>query len=125
MGELNARQQKAIEALAAGSTIEKAAIYAGVTERTVFKWKAENSAFQQALKKLESEALESAARVLSFAATDAVRILQGIAGDAEAKPSVRVAAARVILDCVLRYREMVTLEQRLEQIEHLLGERAL
>ncbi len=117
VGKLTQKQRDACLALAGGATAEIAAAIAHVRTRTIFKWKAENPLFQQELRDLENQALQTVASDLVYAAHNAVRILDDIQSDTNVKPHVRVAAANGILSAVLRYAETVKLEARIAALE--------
>lgn len=119
--KLRPNQVKAIESLAAGSTVEVAAATANVQWRTVYKWKSEKN-FKQALQDATDRALQETSQALTFAAKDAVLFLQNVVNDSGAKDSTRVQAAKVILDSVLRLREQYELTRRIELIEGRLHE---
>lgn len=116
MTAIRPNQRRAIEALASGATTEVAAVEAGVTIRTLYRWKTE-APFKEALQAATDAALEDATAALTFAALDAVKTLQTIANDKTEKGSTRVQASRAILYAVLRLREQVELEERLSALE--------
>ena len=119
--ELTQPQQRAVDALAAGLSLEAAAAAGGVGVRQLRRWRAECRAFQQAL---------SEARRATFAASldrsrslvaRAADTLEAVMTDPEAPPTARVAAARVALDHATRAWELVTdLERRRDPLEYLL-----
>lgn len=118
---LTPQKIKAIEALVSGETSERAALFAGVNIRTLFKWKSEDETFQQALREAEKKALDETTRQLALAGVKAVKVLADIANDPAEKSAVRVSAAGKILDSLLRYAEISETRQRLEAIEAMLG----
>ena len=103
-----------IAALAGGATVRDAAIAAGVGEMTVYRRLKERD-FRRQLDETRAEILTGAMARLSAAATDAVTTLTSLlAAESE---SVRLGAARSILDAVLRWREQAELAERLDRVE--------
>jgi AcrR family transcriptional regulator len=103
-----------IAALAGGATVRDAAAAAGVGEMTVYRRLKERD-FRRQLDETRAEILTGAMARLSAAATDAVTTLTSLlAAESE---SVRLGAARSILDAVLRWREQAELAERLDRVE--------
>ena len=121
MGEITSNQRQAIEALAGGATNEQAAIYAGVTERTIYKWRLD-PAFSQALTDASGAILSDTIRALTASAISAVETLKTIAEDQTEKGSTRVSAARAILESTIRLKEAVEFEKRLATLEGAINE---
>ncbi len=121
MGEITSKQRKAIEALAGGTTNEQAAIYAGVTERTIYKWHID-PAFSQALTDASGVILSDTIRALTASAVSAVETLKTIAEDKAEKGSTRVSAARAILDSTIRLKEIIEFEKRITALERAIDE---
>ncbi len=103
-----------IAALAGGSTVQDAAATAGVGVATVYRRLRERE-FKQKVEEARTELLSGAMARLSAATTDAVTTLMGLlAAESE---SVRLGAARSILDMALRWRESADLAERLDAVE--------
>ena len=106
-------------ALAGGQTVRDAARTAGVGERTATRRWADPE-FRHRVAGLRAEMVAQAAGQLADGMGEAVATLRRLlAADAE---SVRLAAARSILEIGNKLRETVELEARLQAIEERLGE---
>ena len=103
-----------IAALAGGATVRDAAAAARVGERTVYR-RLEDAEFTRRVEEARAEILTGAMGRLSAAATDAVTTLTSLlAAESE---SVRLGAARSILDAALRWREQSELAERRFRLE--------
>src|SRR5262249_32314147 len=106
-------------ALACGATVESAARQAGVAPRPVHR-RLDDPAFPQRLQALRADMIGRTERSLTAAATEAVRTLVELL-----KPTtpatVRLGAARAVLEMSLKVREVTDLEQRLLALEQQLG----
>jgi hypothetical protein len=101
-------------ALAAGETIRDAASLAGIGERTATR-RIADPAFRRQITELRAEMVQRALGKLADAATDAARTLRGLlAAESE---SVQLGAARSILELGNKLREVVEMEQRIEELE--------
>jgi len=101
-------------ALAGGQTVRDAARSAGIGERTATR-RAADPAFCRRVAELRSEMVARAAGQLADGMAQAVATLRGLLR-AESE-SVRLAAARSILEIGPRLRETAELEERLAAIE--------
>jgi DNA-binding NarL/FixJ family response regulator len=110
------RRQTLLTSLACGATVAQAATQAGVTERTVYRYLADD-AFRQELQSLQDEAIQRGAARLTAAAPEALKVLLEMQGSTM-PPSVRRAAARDLWDLSQRHRETITLEKRLQNLEN-------
>src|SRR5262245_3905144 len=110
--EMSARNADSalIAALAAGDTAAEAARKAGVSERTVRR-RLDDPGFKRALEAAKAEALARAVAKLSDRAVAAVDTLAALL-DAESE-SVRLGAARSVLELGSRLREDVTVTAEL------------
>ena len=113
---LSPRQHKALRALLSENTVAKAAVASGVGESTIYKWLGE-AAFRAALAQAEGEAVAAAGRRLAVLAENALDELARSMADPMTPAPTRVRAAEVILNNLLRYREIVTFEARLTALE--------
>jgi hypothetical protein len=114
--DLTIKQAAAIEALLTCPTREEAAKKASIGRATLTRWLADAS-FQTAYQKAKNETIDSILTALQGAAIKAVCTLNNVMDDDEAKPSERVAAARCVLDNLLRSREALDIEERLRALE--------
>ncbi len=110
---------KAALALAAGQSNADAAKAAGVTTRTVARWRADEVAFADRIEDLRSEMLTEAAGLLALATTAAARKLAEIVDTGEERH--QLTAARVVLDMASRYRVDQALEHRINALEMAAG----
>src|SRR6476469_1865789 len=114
-GELTPKQEAAALALAAGCTQPEAARSAGCGARTIKTWLHDRPAFGRRVAELRAEmtarALGRLADGMAFAA-DALRKLLSAKSE-----TVRLGAARAVLELGTRLRESVELEGRLAALE--------
>src|SRR5262249_47455294 len=105
-------------ALACGASVENAARQCGLCERTVYRRLTEPD-FKRRLQELRAEFVQRTAGALTAAATEAVRTLLELQ-----KPShsgtVRLGAARAILELGMKLREVAELEERIAALEEQL-----
>lgn len=119
---LQSNQRKALEAITAGATIEQAAAIADVTETTVYRWRSENAnGFMDALQEANERILADTVTALTVASVQAVQILIEVASDEESPASVRVSAAKAILDSTIKVRELYDIERRISELENRLA----
>lgn len=119
--KLTSRQRKVITALLSCGSVPKAAKASGVSERSIYRYLADDD-FQQALLAAESDAINQATRRLLGLQDKAVGILEGIMDDDEASDSVRLRAATNVLDYLLKLRELRNVEDRLAALEEAVNE---
>jgi len=103
-----------LQALASGRSVKQAATEAGLSERTVYRRLADHG-FQKRLQARRDDRLTSALGELVDAAGDAVSTLKHLLNSDEER--VRLAAAKALLEQLLKLRDTVTLEQRLQALE--------
>src|SRR5262245_55086565 len=102
-------------ALACGASIEAAANKAGVSPATVYR-RLQDPEFQKELQRLRSDMVERTASTLTAASCEAVKSLVDLLKDS-GPASVRLGAARAVIDLAIKMREMVELEQRVAALE--------
>lgn len=117
---LNHAQQRAVDALLAGGDVAAAAAAAGVTDRTIQRWRKE-PAFLAALQMAQDAALDRTAGALVAASGAAVALLRRVVEDDAAQMSHRLRAAGTLLDATLRWHELRSISQRLAQLEQQVG----
>jgi len=110
---------KAALALASGGSNTDAARAAGVTERTVTRWKADEVVFADRIEDLRSEMLTEAAGLLAAATTAAAVRLAEIIEVGEERH--QLTASRIVLDMASRYRVDQALELRISDLETAAG----
>ena len=114
------KKEQAIAALLTSPTLTEAARACGIGETTLWRW-LQDPDFAERYRQARKRALHIAINRLHRIASDAVTTLQVVANDANAPASSRVAAARVILETVLKMEEVEEIEARLTKIETMLG----
>ncbi|WP_439630645.1 hypothetical protein [Gemmata sp.] len=106
-------------ALACGATVEAAARQCNLTDRTIYRRLSE-PAFKDRLQALRTDMVARAAGMLTAAAGEAVRTLLQLQKDAPA--TVRLGAARAVLELGMKLREVADLEARMAALEARLAE---
>jgi lambda repressor-like predicted transcriptional regulator len=104
-----------VAGLAAGLTKGEVARQATVSDRTLRRWLAQDD-FRRQVEDARAELISRTVGRLADATTDAVATLRALL-DTNYPPSVRLGAARAILEMATRYREAETMEQRLATLE--------
>jgi phage terminase small subunit len=118
MSKRNAKQIELVlaTALAKGATVAQAALQAGVSERTAYRYM-KKPGFEANIESIQNETLQQTADILSSASAAGVYSLVALL-DPSMPPSVRRAAARDAIDMGVRLREAVDLEKRLAALEN-------
>lgn len=111
---LTPRQRKAIEALLTSGTVEAASKAAGVSRESLYRW-LKDASFVSELRATEALAVESLARSLAGLGDLAASALRDALSDA--KITVRLRSAEIVTDRLLKLRELVSIEQRLAELE--------
>jgi len=112
-------QKKSDEALlltlACGATVERAAQTSGLSVRSIYRRLA-NPEFRQRLQGVRDDMLHRAAGMLTAAAMEAVRTLVSLQ-EASMPATVRLGAARAILELSLKLSEASDLTERIKALE--------
>jgi hypothetical protein len=103
-----------LTALAAGYSIKDAARIARVGERTAHR-RLDDPAFKERVAEMQAQFLSEAVGRLSNATTEAAKTLRNLL-DSQSD-SVRLSAARAILEFATKLRESVELERRMAVLE--------
>ncbi|WP_439620676.1 hypothetical protein [Gemmata sp.] len=106
-------------ALACGASVEAAARQGGLTDPTIYRRLSE-PAFTDRLRALHTDMVARAAGLLTAAAGEAVRTLLQLQKDAPA--TVRLGAARAVLELGMKLREVADLEARMAALEARLAD---
>lgn len=114
------REDVAIVALLACSTIEAAADQAGIAGSTLRGWLSEPG-FKARYREARRQVVEQAVSGLQQAASKAVTALVAIAEDGTAPPAARVSAARAILDQTFRGLETLDLADEIAALKRQLA----
>jgi hypothetical protein len=110
-----------IAALASGATVQAASVAAGVAERTVYR-RLEDPAFRRRVSETRGRMLAQAVGLLADASSRAVTTLTNLLeGESE---SVRLSAAKSIIELGCKLRESTELEERINQLEARAAEAA-
>lgn len=115
MAELTPKQHRAISALLTAPTLKAAAEQAGCGERSIRVW-LEDAAFVAAYRAARREAVGQAVAQLQRLSGAAARTLGDIM-ESGAHASVRLAAARTILEMAIRAVELEDLAARIAALE--------
>ena len=116
--ELTARKAQFAAAMLAARTKAEAARRAGISERTARTY-LKDPRVQAAIGRGLDDVLAEATRHVIGAAAQAIATLEEIHKDPAAPPLARIAAARLILDAVPRYRQTLDLATRVTNLEDL------
>lgn len=117
---LSAKQRRLLAAMSEHRTIKQAAEAAGVSQSAAYSWQ-RDPVFKQALHDLEHQTVNEAARQLLSLTGKATAALEEVLDDPIAKAGDSIRAARTILELTLRVREIVTLEDRIAELERRIG----
>ena len=113
---LSPKQRRAIRALIETGDTAQAAQGAGVGRTTVYRWMTQ-PAFMAELKGAELQAIESLGRGMISLSDDVLAVWRE-AMIADGVPwTVKQQAANNVAGHILRYRELIDLEQRLSSLE--------
>lgn len=121
--KLPTKKARAISALLSCRTVEEAAKQAKVGERTLHRWLTDPT-FKAHLARAEGALIDGATRRLLRAQERAVSTLEEILQDSEARPSVRLRAAQIVIDAMLKLRELRNIEARLQVLEEAYGQKS-
>ena len=108
-----------IVSLACGASVETAAQKAGLSVRTVYRRLAD-PLFRAQVNDVRTDMLRRAAAMLTAAGMPAIKTFTTLQDSAQSE-SVRLGAARSILEWGCKLREMVELTERLVQLEARMG----
>lgn len=115
---LTEKQRRALIALIGARNIQDAAKIARVGERSLYRWLA-TADFRSALLVAEGEAIDMATRRLIGLQDQAIDALTEVLNDKEVSQAVRVRASQIVLEYLMRMRDLRNLESRLVKIELL------
>lgn len=112
----NPKWERAIVALLTYPTIGEAARSVDMGESTLLRWLSEPN-FQAAYRETRRQCVESAIARLQQSACEAVTTLVTVMQDALTPASVRVSAAKTVLEQAYRGQEILDMEERLAIVE--------
>ena len=116
-GGLRANQTKALTAFAAGAATAGAAEAAGVTDRTIRRWLADDPRFGDELRRLRRAAADEVRTIAAAHAAEAVEHLTRLATGQHSNAPVRLGAIKEMLRVV----HSSDLEDRLRTLEERAG----
>ena len=116
---LNERQRIAANYLARGTTIRETARKIGVSEKSVYSWR-QRPAVQQAIARIQQELLSETGGMNISTIPDAIKLLDSIINDTEARNTDRIAAARTLMSGAQAYQERKILERQINDLERQL-----
>lgn len=117
--KLTDRQHRALAALLTCPSVSEAAKVAKIGLRTMTRYCAD-PIFQTEYRRMRAEQVRQAVARLQGASSAAVTTLTTIVQDLTARPAVRIAAARSILEFAMHGAEWEDLENRLALVEQRL-----
>ena len=119
-GSKKAADAALVTHLAAGVSPAGAAKLAGVSEATAYRRLA-HPAFRQRVEKARSDFWDRALGVMSKGVAESAIVLRKLLRSDDGR--IKLQAAKVLLEQGMKVRELVDLEQRLAELEELVGER--
>ena len=120
MAGVTPKQEKTIAALMSTATVTDAAKVAGVGERTVYAWLAEPG-FDAAYRAARRDAVQQATARLQQMSGRAVVVVAQLMLDTSKPASVRLAAARTVLELAVKAVELDDLQQQLAALAERLA----
>jgi len=109
-------QLRAIAALLAGHDQERAAQLAGVSAVTLRRWLRTDADFQAALAGAQSTLLKAAIDRMAVALHDNIIAIEGLRDGAQSE-SVRLSAAKSLMEMFHKFKEQSDFETRLTALE--------
>jgi len=114
--KLTRKKEEAIAALLTEPTIAGAAKKAGISESSILRW-LKDEEFQTEYRKARRESVSAAISLLQHASGQAVTTLVEVMLDPESSGSVKISAARTVLENSLKAIELEDLAQRIQALE--------
>ena len=114
--KLTRKQAKAITALLDNSTLKGAAKDADISVRSIYRWLKEpyfRTALDQAATRVIGESVVS----LIADMRDNFQVMRTVRDDLDNPPGVRLRAAQLLDASLLKWRELLDLEERLTRLE--------
>ena len=114
-GTTRAKDTVIAEAVGTGHTYAQAAAIARVSERTV-KRRMADASFRAQVHQIQDDLARQTASQLQARALEALGTLQSLLA-APSPPSIRLGAAKVVMEHTLRWQESVVLRERISALE--------
>lgn len=118
-GELSAKQELALQALISHPTLKEAALAAGVSEVTLWRYQ-QDEAFSKRLREIRRDAVNHTFTRLQCGSSDAFAVLRDLMMKEGTPAASRITAARTVLDYSLRAAEMDELKARVDELERFI-----
>lgn len=115
---LTRNKKRAIAALLLSRSITEAAQACGLADKTINRYMNDDT-FRAALSAAEGEAIDRAARRLASMQDAAIDTINDIRCNTQINAGVRLRAAQVMSDYLLKFRELRNVEQRLVILEEI------
>jgi hypothetical protein len=118
-GGLTPRQELALQAVISHATLKEAALAAGVSETTLWRYKREPE-FSRRLREARRDVVDHTLTQLQRASGDAVTVLRDLMMRENAPAAARISAARTFIDYSIRAAEQDELDGRLAELEQFI-----
>lgn len=118
---LSTRQRRFVIAMVGSATVREAAHSAGIAEVTAWRY-LRDAKVRAALAERQDAVLGHVSRRLAAEMGAALDVLCSIMRNTAATDAARVSAARAVLDSGLRLAELVTLAERVAELEERMAE---
>ena len=119
---LKPKQRVAIQPIAAGSSFQDTATLAGITIRTLHRWR-NDPAFVAGMQAADADNLAGLARKMAGASDQALDLMVEIVVDKSAPLSVRLRAASAILQYRAEFFSALNMSERITALENRLDQR--
>ncbi len=117
---LTPKQRRAVEALLTVGEVQAAALAAGVSKDSIYRW-LRQPLFLEAVRAAEAQALDDLSRILVRLGRTAAGTLAKAMGDPTVPWATKVRSADAVLGRLLQLRELATLEARVAELERAAG----
>lgn len=119
MSDFTPRQQNALKALLTTASVRGAAEACQVSERQLYRF-LQDTRFRAELVRLEGQVLDSTVRRLVMLSGEAVEVMADVMSCPDQYGAgVRLRAAGLVLDHVLKLTELRTLQERVQNLEQV------
>ena len=123
-GKISLKQEAALVALIAKSSISEAAKSAKIGQRTLWRW-LQSEDFKKAYLSARRQVVVQAVAKVQSGMTAAAETLIEVMKDEKSSSSARVSAARTMLDMGIKAIEIEEIELRVEALENIIKEKIL
>ena len=115
-GNITRKQAAAVKALLEHGSLEDAANAAGVSTKTIYRWR-QDPLFVAALDKAQGDEIRNAVRVLVVDLRANHEVMREIRDKPTATPGIRLRAAQALDTSLLRWKEIIDIDTRLTALE--------